>query len=40
MKALGIPPGAAQDYLRSVEYVASPHGDPAAEMVEWSAVPG
>jgi hypothetical protein len=39
MRALGIPLDAAQDYLRSVGYEPSPHGDPAEEMVEWSAVP-
>jgi len=39
MRALGIPVDAAQDYLRAVGYSPSPYGDPAAEVVEWSAVP-
>jgi len=39
MRALGIPLDAPQEYLRSVGYVPSAQGDPAAETVEWSAVP-
>lgn len=39
MRALGIPLDLAQEYLRSVGYTPSPQGNPAAEMVEWSAVP-
>lgn len=38
MAALGIPLDAAQEYLRSVGYVATPHNDLTAELVEWSAV--
>lgn len=40
IRALGIPESAAEDYLRSVGYAARPLGDPAGELVEWSAVPG
>jgi len=40
IRALGIPLDAAQNYLQSVGYVPRPQGDPSAELVEWSAVPG
>ena len=39
MEALGIPVDAAQTYLRSVGYKATPQGDQDAPLVEWSAVP-
>lgn len=39
MRQLGIPLGAAQDFLRSVGYFATPHGDPDGEVVEWTAIP-
>jgi FkbM family methyltransferase len=39
MQALGIAPSAAQDYLRTVGYAATPHGNRTADMVDWSAVP-
>jgi hypothetical protein len=38
MAALGIPLDAPQEYLRSVGYLATPHNDLTAELVEWSAV--
>jgi hypothetical protein len=38
MAALGIPFDAPQEYLRSVGYISTPHNDPTAELVEWSAV--
>ena len=40
MRALGIPLDAAEGYLRAVGYTPSPRGNPDAEMVDWSAVPG
>ena len=39
MAALGIPPGAARDFLRSVGYAASPQSDPGGGTTEWSADP-
>jgi FkbM family methyltransferase len=38
MAALGIVPGATEDYLRSVGYNPTPHGDRSAETVEYFAV--
>ncbi|MBI3450112.1 MAG: FkbM family methyltransferase [Acidobacteria bacterium] len=40
MAALGIPMGAAQRCLESFGYRPRAHGDPDAEIVEWSAVAG
>jgi FkbM family methyltransferase len=39
MGLIGISLEAAQDYLRSVGYISRPITDPAADLVEWSAVP-
>jgi FkbM family methyltransferase len=40
MKALGIGEREAEEFLKSVGYIASPQSDPTSEQVEWSAVPG
>jgi FkbM family methyltransferase len=39
MRALGIPPERADARLRELGYEAHPEGDPAAEVVEWRALP-
>lgn len=40
MAALGIPPDAAQRYLRSLGYLPSADSDPDLPVVGWRAVPG
>jgi len=36
---LGIPLNAAQEFLLSAGYLPQPHGDPAEDIVDWSATP-
>ncbi|HAY23154.1 MAG TPA: hypothetical protein DCY27_13535 [Desulfobacterales bacterium] len=39
IKQLGIPMNAAQEFLGSAGYLPQSHGDPAEDIVDWSATP-